>query len=262
MKYSGSVQDLRQAIAGSGTRVEVEERDNLYVLRTATGAICTWTPTTGRLVFQGKPAARDKIEEVVSKFLERRLKRQVPSTSSSVVPTKRKPKSKKIFVVHGHDLVAREQLELVLHELKLEPFVLARSSGGGLTIIEALEKQIVSGDDAAGFGIVLLTPDDMGHARKAGGNGTRPRARQNVILELGMLIGALGRHNVAVVKTGDIELPSDISLGYSRNSKHLLFDFDLCMERVIQGWEGLLGAQSPFPHGCPGGSAASRIPTR
>jgi predicted nucleotide-binding protein len=32
-----------------------------------------------------------------------------------------------------------------------------------------------------------------------------------VILELGMLISALGRKNVAVLKTGDLELPSDIA---------------------------------------------------
>ena len=37
----------------------------------------------------------------------------------------------KAFVVHGHDIVAREQLELVLHRLGLEPFVLANSGGGG-----------------------------------------------------------------------------------------------------------------------------------
>lgn len=212
MKYTGPVEDLRQAIAGSGTRVDVEPKENLYILRTQTGAIVTWTPTTGRLVFQGKEGEREKLEAVVGKFVERRLKKkQVQSPPSSIVPTKRKPKSRKIFVVHGHDLTAREQLQLVLHELKLEPFVLAQSSGGGLTIIEALERQIGSGAEAAAFGIVLLTPDDMGHARKAGGSGTRPRARQNVILELGMLIGALGRHNVAVVKTGDLELPSDIN---------------------------------------------------
>lgn len=211
MKYSGPIDDLRQAIAGSGTRVKVEEKGNLYILRAATGAICTWTPTTGRLVFQGKPGEREKLEEIVGKFVERRIKKAVQPTLSSVAPTKRKPKNKKIFVVHGHDLVAREQLQLVLHELKLDPFVLAQSSGGGLTIIEALEKHVGSGSEAAAFGVVLLTPDDMGHARKAGGTGTRPRARQNVILELGMLIGALGRRNVAVVKTGDIELPSDIN---------------------------------------------------
>ena len=211
MKYTGTADDLRQIIAGAGTRVEVEEKDNLFIFRTKTVAICNWTPSTGSLVFQGKTTPKEELERFVSKALDRRAKKGIHSTPPSVIPPRYKHKSKKIFVVHGHDLVARDQLELVLHELELKPFVLARSSGEGLTIIEALEKQIRPGDDAAGFGIVLLTPDDMGHSRKDSGTRTRPRARQNVILELGMLIGALGRKNVAVVVTGDIEFPSDIN---------------------------------------------------
>ena len=50
--------------------------------------------------------------------------------------------SKKVFVVHGHDSIAREQLELIIHKLGLNPFVLANTSGSGLTIIEALEAEI------------------------------------------------------------------------------------------------------------------------
>lgn len=216
MIYLGTVEELRQAIAGSGIRVQrVEEKDNLYIIRTETGAICTLTPSTGKLVVQGKPDEQATLEAVVSKFVERQAKKQAKQSSSSsspAEPTKSKPKNLKIFVVHGHDVHARDQLTLVLHELGLKPFILARSAGGGLTIIEALEKEIRPGSDTAAFGIVLLTPDDMGHARSAGGTGTKPRARQNVILELGMLIGALGRQNVAVVKkAGELELPSDIN---------------------------------------------------
>ena len=67
--------------------------------------------------------------------------------------------SKKVFVVYGHDDVACEQLELLLHRLDLDPFVLGNTSGGGLTIIEALEREIVSPSKGMRFGIVLLTPD-------------------------------------------------------------------------------------------------------
>ena len=35
------------------------------------------------------------------------------------------------------------------------------------------------------------------------------RARQNVVLEMGMLISAVGRGNVAILKKGHIEVPSD-----------------------------------------------------
>jgi predicted nucleotide-binding protein len=164
------------------------------------------------LAFQGKAEARDRLTSEVTKYVERRVKRVEKRANTRVVPPVGKKKKKKIFIVHGHDHVAREQLELVLHVLGLDPFVLAKSAGGGMTIIEALEHHIRPGlPEAAHFGIVLLTPDDVGHARKDSGRGSKARARQNVILELGMLVAALGRNKVAVLKTGDLELPSDIS---------------------------------------------------
>ncbi|HEX8319722.1 nucleotide-binding protein [Longimicrobium sp.] len=210
LNYSGSIEDLRQAIAGSGTPVVIEEKANLVIFRTETGASCNWTISTGRLVVQGKEGPKQRLEEVIRKFVNRRAKRALRPTEAQIQPTKRKPKGKKIFVVHGHDKHSLDQLVLVLRELELEPVVLARESGGGLTIIEALEANIRRGSAGADFGIVLLTPDDVGHARTAGGTGTRKRARQNVILELGMLIGALGRSKIAILLTGDLELPSDI----------------------------------------------------
>jgi predicted nucleotide-binding protein len=114
-----------------------------------------------------------------------------------------------VFVVHGHDATAREQLELTLHRLGLDPFVLANTGGGGLTIIEALEAEIGGGDGQAKFGIVLLTPDDIGYARSEGSDNAQPRARQNVVLEMGMLLAALGRGRVAILKKGHLEVPSD-----------------------------------------------------
>lgn len=52
-----------------------------------------------------------------------------------------------------------------------------------------------------------MTPDDQGG--KAGELNTKPRARQNVIFELGFLIGALGPSRVAALVKQDIEHPSD-----------------------------------------------------
>jgi predicted nucleotide-binding protein len=59
------------------------------------------------------------------------------------------------------------------------------------------------------FGIVLMTPDDIGYSKAAGADKAEPRARQNVVLEMGMLIAAVGRPNVAILKRGHIEVPSD-----------------------------------------------------
>ena len=111
----------------------------------------------------------------------------------------------RVFIVYGHDVNAREQLELILRRLKLEPIVLQNLPGAGDTIIEKLEV-LTSAD----FACVLLTPDDEGHPYGQPDK-KRPRARQNVTLELGMVLAKLGRKRVAILNKGDeIEAPSDI----------------------------------------------------
>lgn len=87
--------------------------------------------------------------------------------------------------------------------------MLANTGGGGLTIIEALETEIGPKQNQARFGIVLMTPDDVGYVKVEGASSSQPRARQNVVLEMGMLISAVGRSNVAILKKGHLEVPSD-----------------------------------------------------
>jgi predicted nucleotide-binding protein len=74
----------------------------------------------------------------------------------------------------------------------------------GSTIIEKL----VDFSDVD-YAIVLLTPDDLGASRVDGAEDLRPRARQNVILELGFFLGALGRGRVCALYARGVEIPSD-----------------------------------------------------
>jgi predicted nucleotide-binding protein len=53
-----------------------------------------------------------------------------------------------------------------------------------------------------------MTPDDMG-CERGNEDQLRPRARQNVVLELGYFVGRLTRSHVAVLYKGSVELPSD-----------------------------------------------------
>ena len=48
----------------------------------------------------------------------------------------------KVFIVYGHDTDAREQLELLLRRMKLEPVILQNLPIGGDTIIEKLEANV------------------------------------------------------------------------------------------------------------------------
>ncbi len=112
---------------------------------------------------------------------------------------------RRVFIVYGHDSDARDDLELILRRVHVNPIILQNIPGVGDTLIEKLE-ELTDAD----FACVLLTPDDIG-AAKASPVDLRPRARQNVVLELGMVLSRLGRRRVAIlVKGEDLEKPSDI----------------------------------------------------
>jgi predicted nucleotide-binding protein len=111
-------------------------------------------------------------------------------------------KSRKVFVVHGHNQKYREELCRVLEKLNLDPIVLHEQPDQGRTIIEKFE---VHSDVM--FAVVLLTADDVGRANAA--TDSMPRARQNVILELGYFLGKLGRDRVCALYENGVEIPSD-----------------------------------------------------
>ena len=113
----------------------------------------------------------------------------------------------KVFVVYGHDRLARTELEAMLRRWHLEPLILDQLPSEGQTIIEKLE----SYTSDVNFAVVLATPDDEGH-RVNHSDEKAYRARQNVVLELGMLLSKLGRKKVAILlkQQENMERPSDI----------------------------------------------------
>lgn len=131
-------------------------------------------------------------------------------------------RSKKVFVVHGHDEVAKTNLEVFLHEIGLEPIVLHRQADEGLTVIEKFEKHA-----DVGYAFVLLTPDEVAYLAKDepvddSQRKKEKRARPNVIFEFGYFVGRLGRSRVCCVYTGDVTLPSDLNgLIYKRFEKSI-----------------------------------------
>ncbi|WP_439606278.1 TIR domain-containing protein [Hydrogenophaga sp.] len=113
--------------------------------------------------------------------------------------------SRRVFVVHGHDDGTKETVARFLGKLDLEPVILHEQPNRGRTVIEKFEDY----SDVA-FAVVLFTPDDIGHAVGKEAD-AKPRARQNVVLELGFFMAALGRANVCVLYKGGVEIPSDYS---------------------------------------------------
>lgn len=114
--------------------------------------------------------------------------------------------NKKVFVVYGHDEIARTQLDAMLRRWDLKPIILDQVASGGKTIIEKLEEY--SAD--VNYAIILATPDDEGKCLTE--EKMRKRVRQNVVLELGMFLSKLGREKVAILlkEADEFERPSDI----------------------------------------------------
>ena len=109
-----------------------------------------------------------------------------------------------VFVVHGHDDARKlEVAHFVERVTGQRPTILHEQSNRGRTVIEKLEDHAAE----AGFAVVLLTRDDVGGVDKAS---LRPRARQNVVLELGLFIALLGRRGVVALCEEGVERPSDI----------------------------------------------------
>jgi predicted nucleotide-binding protein len=107
--------------------------------------------------------------------------------------------------VHGHDDGSKEAVARFLGKLDLAPVILHEQPNRGRTIIE----KFVDHSEVA-FAVVLFTPDDVGHPA-GDASQSKPRARQNVVLELGFFMAALGRARVCVLYKGGVELPSDYS---------------------------------------------------
>ena len=180
---------IKYKLYSSGYKVCEENRmkNNVgNVLRLENGCIVNCYDT-GKITYQGKNT------EEVKLLLE---------TSNNDVE-----KNRKVFVVYGHDKDAKTQLEAMLRRWNVEPIIIDQLESGGNTVIEKLESYM----SEVNFGIVLATPDDIGYA-KGHENEKKFRVRQNVVLELGMLLASLGRSKVAILlkNAEEMEKPSDI----------------------------------------------------
>jgi predicted nucleotide-binding protein len=114
----------------------------------------------------------------------------------------------KVFVVHGHEGESKAEVARFIEKIGFEAVILHELANRGRTIITKFREEAAE----AGFAVILMTPDDHGGIV---GQDTRPRARQNVIFELGFFIGALGPGRVAALVKGGVERPSDFDgVGY------------------------------------------------
>jgi len=126
----------------------------------------------------------------------------VAEPSSVVARNKRK-----VFIVHGRDNEAKQEVARFIENLGLQSIILHEQASAGMTIIEKIERY----SNDADFALVLYTPCDHGRGVHDTKVPPRLRARQNVVFEHGYLMAKLGRENVCALVKGEIETPNDIS---------------------------------------------------
>ena len=112
-------------------------------------------------------------------------------------------KMRDVFIIHGRDDGTKETVARFISQLGLNPIILHEQPNQGQTIIEKFERHA-----EVTFAIALLTPDDTGSLSEDEPS-LKPRARQNVIFELGYFTGKLGRPRVCALTKGTVEIPSD-----------------------------------------------------
>ena len=115
------------------------------------------------------------------------------------------PVSSNVFIVHGRKEGPREAVARFVERFGLKPIILQEQASGGRTLIEKVEHR----SEEVGFAVVLLTAEDLGGLIDDDPKTFKPRARQNVILELGYFVGNLGRRHVCVLHEEGVEIPSD-----------------------------------------------------
>lgn len=119
------------------------------------------------------------------------------------VPSSKKPR---VFIGSSSEglKIARKVQELLAPDVTAVVWDQGTVFGLGAATLEALEKAVFDYD----FAIFVFTPDDELHTRGV----ARPVARDNVVFELGLFTGKLGRMKTYVLNPGRgaVALPSDL----------------------------------------------------
>ena len=179
-------------LRGAGFPVHLEQRKGSYRLGKKPGK------RAARGV-KAEPPLLSMLQQIAAGVADVREKLAASSSAADIDGG-----AKKVFIVHGHNEGVRESVARFLEKLNLAPIVLHEQPNRGRTIIEKFFDYA-----EVTFAVVLLTADDYGGTQELKKRKPRPRARQNVILELGFFLGKLGRERVCALYEEGVEIPSD-----------------------------------------------------
>lgn len=137
--------------------------------------------------------------------------RQIAQAIVNYFETGKKRILNHIFVVYGHQHEMRKTVTNFIQDLQINILDIYNDAPGGIrTVFDCLERSSSKAECA----IVLLSGDDLcvTYDNTQNAHAVTYRSRQNVIFELGLFSGALGKDRVIVLYESkkQFEFPSDI----------------------------------------------------
>jgi predicted nucleotide-binding protein len=161
-------------------------------------------------------AAKDK-KYLIENILKGKVKggylcteKFLSSTGKSMTPTQQEmPGSNlrpRVFVVCGTDGEMKQAVTNALTKLRLVPVVMCEEPSQGRKLVDRFQDYA-----DIGFAVVLLSPDDFAYSKDESPTKRKLRPRQDVVFELGFLLGKLGKGNLLVLcrEFIDFEGPTD-----------------------------------------------------
>jgi len=183
-------------------------------------AIIFWSyQTADKLTFPNQEnlvAAKDK-KYLIENILKGKVKgaylcteKFLSSTEKSMTPTQQEMMGSnlrcRVFVVCGTDGEMKQAVTNALAKLRLVPVVMCEEPSQGRKLVDRFQDYA-----DIGFAVVLLSPDDFAYSKDESPTRRKLRPRQDVVFELGFLLGKLGKGNLLVFcrEFIDFEGPTD-----------------------------------------------------
>lgn len=119
--------------------------------------------------------------------------------NSELEQPKSAKKSNRVFITHGNTNEWRKVQPFIEKDVRLATVELAQQYNGGQTIIEKL----IANADHCDSAVIVWTGDDIDDAGS-------PRARENVMHEIGFFQGRYGRNRVILLHEEGVNVPSNL----------------------------------------------------
>lgn len=110
------------------------------------------------------------------------------------------PPPRRVFISHGRGVDWHKVQAYIEKDVRIDTLELAQEANRGRTVLQKLNEEAAK----CSYAVIVMTGDDEL------GDGERPRARENVMHEIGFFQGKYGLENVCLLYEEGTNIPSNI----------------------------------------------------